>query len=61
MRVLFCGREMRASDFDARVTGLNGLLKKGQITPNEGIHIRWIAWITIYLHEFVVVHTLLLN
>jgi hypothetical protein len=47
MRMLGFGREKRTRGFEAGVTRLNDLLRRGQIAPDEDVHIR--CW--IYLQE----------
>jgi hypothetical protein len=39
VRVLVARRQERASDFDARMAGLHGLLRKWQIITNESVDV----------------------
>jgi len=54
---MFLGRSQeRACCFDACVTGLDGLLREGEIASNENVEIGMIGLLSCYLGELVLLH-----
>ena len=60
MRVLVLGRQKMACTFDARVSGLNGLLGRREIGTNKSVDVFRVDSLSWYLCETGLCHFMLL-
>lgn len=58
--MLVSGLDQRACDFDARMAGLNRLLRVRQIATNESIQVRGFRWVDCHLGKTSFLHVFLL-